>query len=597
MSRFANPALALWCVYLIQWPIVGFAQSDTPVTPPPTDREAKILAALGDVTEIDFAEQPLSDVVEYLKIRHEIEIQLDNRALTDAGIGSDTPITRTLKDISLRSILRLVLSELDLTYLVGDGYLLITSKTEAENMLHFRVYPVADLVTTGGNFRPALEAGAKGDVDFKNLTDVLSMCVAPTTWGEVGGPGSLEGHRNSRTLTVSQTDEAQEEVAQMLAALRRVRDKQLAAAKPVDPFGKWQPPAEEPMGAFGLRVHRLAAAPPKTAAKPITPPLQPAQQPAQQPPPAADKKDADNDEKKVDTKDATPPATIAASPETTNRDLENIARELARAVPNLIDEESWQPAGPGKIQAVGNTLLVWHHDEVQSRVARLIEEILPGGASQSVAEYYPAVRLAPPAIRTAWPREEDLNPNEKHAAIVRALDQPTTLDFADQPLSDVVDFLKKKHEIEIQLDNRALTDAGIGSDTPITRTLDGLALKTVLKLILNELDLTYVIRNEVLMITSKTEAESMLVAKIYPVFDLVVRPVGASPRTPGMDFQGLIKNITGQISPPTWGEAGGPGEIKEFINAGALVIAQTAAVHEEIAAYLQALRQSAATQN
>lgn len=98
-------------------------------------RETSIWAALDEKTDLDFQEQPLSDVIDYLKQRHEIEIQLDNKALTDAGVGSDTPITRTIKGITLRSALKLILNELDLTYLVHNGVLMITSKTEAQSTL------------------------------------------------------------------------------------------------------------------------------------------------------------------------------------------------------------------------------------------------------------------------------------------------------------------------------------------------------------------------------------------------------------------------------------------------------------------------------
>jgi hypothetical protein len=86
-------------------------------------------------------------VVDYLKQRHGIEIQLDKKALSDAGIGSDVPITRSFKGITLRSALKLLLGELDLTYVLKNEVLMITSRTEAENMLSQRVYPVADLVT------------------------------------------------------------------------------------------------------------------------------------------------------------------------------------------------------------------------------------------------------------------------------------------------------------------------------------------------------------------------------------------------------------------------------------------------------------------
>jgi hypothetical protein len=108
--------------------------------------ETKILAELDEQTELDFAEQPLTDVVDYLKQRHGIEIQLDQKALSDTGLGSDLPVTRAIKGITLRSALKLLLSELDLTYVIRNEVLLITSRTEAENMLSTRVYPVADLV-------------------------------------------------------------------------------------------------------------------------------------------------------------------------------------------------------------------------------------------------------------------------------------------------------------------------------------------------------------------------------------------------------------------------------------------------------------------
>jgi hypothetical protein len=130
--------------------------------------EAKIGAALTEKTEIDFSDQPLSDVIDYLKSKHEIEIQLDSKALADTGIDSSTTVTRNLKGISLRSALRLLLGELDLTYVIRDEVLLITSKTEAENIVSTRVYPVADLVvpvrmpTVGGGMGSGMGNGMFG---------------------------------------------------------------------------------------------------------------------------------------------------------------------------------------------------------------------------------------------------------------------------------------------------------------------------------------------------------------------------------------------------------------------------------------------------
>ena len=61
------------------------------------------------------SDPPDRDVIEYLKDLHGIEIQIDKKALDDVGVQPDTPVTRTLKGISLRSALRLTLKDLDLT--------------------------------------------------------------------------------------------------------------------------------------------------------------------------------------------------------------------------------------------------------------------------------------------------------------------------------------------------------------------------------------------------------------------------------------------------------------------------------------------------
>ncbi|HVW38723.1 MAG TPA: hypothetical protein VHB99_15520, partial [Pirellulales bacterium] len=88
------------------------ARAAEPVQPPWKPNEAKILAALDQKTELEFVDQPLSDVVDYLKQRHGIEIQLDHNAMTDEGIGSDAPVTKNIKGISLESALDLMLGDL-----------------------------------------------------------------------------------------------------------------------------------------------------------------------------------------------------------------------------------------------------------------------------------------------------------------------------------------------------------------------------------------------------------------------------------------------------------------------------------------------------
>src|SRR6202035_2801154 len=91
-------------------------------------------------------------------------------------------------------------------------------------------------------------------------------------------------------------------------------------------------------------------------------------------------------------------------------------------------------------------------------------------------------------IRFAWPvyvlfvplspvvRGMEPGLGARETAIEAALDQETVLDFTDQPLSDVVEFIKQQHQIQIQLDHKALADGGVGSDTTVSARLHDIAL-------------------------------------------------------------------------------------------------------------------------
>ena len=111
-------------------------------------------------------------------------------------------------------------------------------------------------------------------------------------------------------------------------------------------------------------------------------------------------------------------------------------------------------------------------------------------------------------------------------------------------------------------------------------------------LLLRPLDLEYVIRDEVLMITTPEEAENLDVTRVYPVNDLV-NPDGVAFAGSGQaDFDPLIDVIESCVSPETW-EGSGPGPINPFSydNSNVLIFHQLEDVHDETAAFLAALRE------
>ncbi|QDU92706.1 hypothetical protein Pla8534_04540 [Lignipirellula cremea] len=193
-----------------------------------------------------------------------------------------------------------------------------------------------------------------------------------------------------------------------------------------------------------------------------------------------------------------------------------------------------------------------------------------------------------------------------------ALDKPFNIRVIEESLANVVEVMEDAFQIQIEIDTRALDGVGIGSDTPITISSYGRSLRATLNRILHELELTWCIVDETLLITTEDAAEDYQSVRVYPVSDLTVDALGERPltpigpclagwsglnrvlltetSTPGLDR--LIEVATTVIDPETWSEVGGPGEIQALRQNGAdfLVVAQTEATHRKLEQLLRSLR-------
>ncbi len=133
----------------------------------PGSSEQRLYDALDQtVDELNFQETPLRDVINQLKDKYDIPILADKKAFEDAGLDLDTTVvTQNVSGISLRSALRLLLGDIDLTYLIKDEVMLITTKDKAAENLVIKVYPVGDLVmplSAGGGVNPFQTGGGMG---------------------------------------------------------------------------------------------------------------------------------------------------------------------------------------------------------------------------------------------------------------------------------------------------------------------------------------------------------------------------------------------------------------------------------------------------
>ena len=92
--------------------------------------------------------------------------------------------------------------------------------------------------------------------------------------------------------------------------------------------------------------------------------------------------------------------------------------------------------------------------------------------------------------------------------------------------------------------------------------------------------MTFDVRDEVLLFTTKEEAATWLITRTYPIADLLE----------GKDYDNLIEAITNSVDPKSWDEYDGAGSISEVTGSKSLVISQTRDVHDKVLTLLRSLR-------
>ena len=132
-------------------------------------------------------------------------------------------------------------------------------------------------------------------------------------------------------------------------------------------------------------------------------------------------------------------------------------------------------------------------------------------------------------------------------AIQKKLDTQVKPDYRGQPLTVVIDSLAKQAGVAIHLDMVGLDQEAVRSDTSVTLSLDQpISLKSALKLLLEPLHLGYVVKDEVLKITSPRMVKGEVYAVTYPVADLVLPIPNFS--SDGLGITGALRDGYSQVA-------------------------------------------------
>src|SRR5262249_1735903 len=108
---------------------------------------ARIERKLREPLPVAFRDAPLRDALADIMHVTKVKIVINEKALGAAGIDPATPVSLAVEDISLRSVLKLIVSQARLTYVVEGGAIEVTTREdEAARHRKQAVYAVADLV-------------------------------------------------------------------------------------------------------------------------------------------------------------------------------------------------------------------------------------------------------------------------------------------------------------------------------------------------------------------------------------------------------------------------------------------------------------------
>ena len=161
----------------------------------------------------------------------------------------------------------------------------------------------------------------------------------------------------------------------------------------------------------------------------------------------------------------------------------------------------------------------------------------------------------------------------KERSILSTLDSSITLDVKNRPFESVIDYLRAKTGLPILIDRSSLSELDVSYDSPVTLSVKDVSLRTVLHKMLADLGLTYIIRNENVMIVSPGVAKQSMVIRTYYAQDLV--PSGWGFIT-ALQAAQLIELIQSTVAPQSWKGNGGDGTMVYDPITGGIVVKQSA---------------------
>ncbi|WP_147274383.1 hypothetical protein [Bremerella cremea] len=165
-----------------------------------------------------------------------------------------------------------------------------------------------------------------------------------------------------------------------------------------------------------------------------------------------------------------------------------------------------------------------------------------------------------------------------------------SLSVSDVPLEEVMLQIAKQLGCELRIDDRSLEDLGLTREIPISIDVKNLAVGSVLELVLGQVDITYLVEPNRLVVLSVGESDDRkyFLTRFYPVDQWL----GDGKCKLNLE---KVRAIVLMIEAYTWEEMGGPGSCE--IYGDGLLITQPATFHDRIRRLFSAMMKAKSLPN
>ncbi len=563
------------------------------------EKLAEIEAKMAEPWDLEFKDAKLEDIAKQVQEKYGVPVIIDRKALEEAAFGLATPITATKHpENEAGDCLRGMLNDLALTWMIPESNdrIFLTTVTAEQAMPIKRVFDVTALTDT--NQSP------------EALVELIQLHIEPSTWSARGatsvmgawknnknvrlistnnylvkqsGPGSIGGGtgvmsvwKNGKNVFLVSTNSywVQRAVADFLADLRLGLPKNSHQAANIKTAAKFSV-------AMPVASSKLAADEPCTETCQTTDVC-------------CDMSLSKNTTCEVAATDSPLAKTADTILDLTKNYVcegsECLAGKKPATLTITVNAEPNKPAGLSNLLAAAETVEAAKPASTSSGSTGSNIILSSEGrtkAGTGTAKLIPQDPLATADAKAANAKLAIGNNRaatraEKLAMLEAKMAEPISFNLDQNKLDDIREQIRQEKRIEVFIDRKALDEAAFPSDTPIDFIGDNTECGVILRAVLKNYGLTWIIpeSNDYVLITTQAVSDSILLPRVYEVSDLFD------------DSESLKRRIQTIVNPKCWNANGGKCDLAIWQREGKAQLAVNCDywTHRKLANYFEDLR-------